>query len=399
MNYSAPKTLNDYPLIVCTNTWRDYAITVRRGRINDSIADRILKNVIPGFARVINQKVYGIQTAVGVMRIDDQPDVILAFRVFDVGIFRGRPNTIGFVGIIVPRHPWRKWPLSAALSLLPPPVPDSDHYNLSELQLDKAETDLAEPFASLDRWELAHELPPADRPICYCQPADACPTITWSQTKSIMPSKVRSKRIYFRFVIISCLLIGITGTVYWWHIYYSNNLQPSSPYPLHLDDGRKRDRLVQALLIGNFVNDFEANRASYQELQIDVIAAAEIAQKNLAKLQESVTPMEKTNTPADIAAVVHNHIRNWEKPPALEKEIYSNNVEEQTEKALNILDQYNKIYDKAKDITYSPDTISIGHLIKNLEKTIEFPFVTQNTAFHNACSNFIKRKKSGSNRT
>lgn len=368
MSSSVTKSFDEYPLLVCTNSWRDYAITVRRGIISEATARNVLRHVAPAFARVAAQMVGHFETAVGVMAVDPALDNFLAFRVYDVGKFRGRPHTIGVVGILVPRKAARGWPLSALLVSLPPPEADSDQYEIGKISLILGQRSQLPPFSKIDAWEATGAQPPLNGAVCFCQPAECCPKVAWDEPELLPHRRSVFKRILLA-SFVAIMAVGIAATLYILWPGQSNPPAKQRASPL-VDDSRERDRLAEVLVRSNFGSEFEARTLSTEKLRIRVVAAAEQAKNNMIRLRDNIVPLEKANRPArDIAKTIKIHLEDWENPPTTPDGLPASKA--QADAALDLLNLYVKLFDQAHDVVDSPDELGIRHLRQGLESAAD----------------------------
>jgi hypothetical protein len=363
MNCSVPRTINDCPVVVCTNTRQDYEITVRHDRIAEGVANRILRRVAPAFEGTVASGDF--QAAVGAIN-GSSADEILAFRVFASGLFLGRPHTIGIVGIVVPRQPTRGWPLSAALSMLPAPTPGERRYELPCLDLAGLSRCDDRPFNSIDEWEATGTKIPLHGAICFCHPKSPCPHIAWEDEMAPgIPSRTKTVLL-----LVLAVLILVASTV----LVASLAIMPAptieGPRPEVPEDINEGSLIVAAMRRAHFqISDFDEKVSPIEKLRAQAAGAADEARKNLKKLRGSIQSLTKGGVHAkEIALTVEGYLRKWEEAslPA-ERQGVSRDEAREAKEFLNL---YYVVIQQAKDVIRAPNDIGVSALKEKLDEVL-----------------------------
>ncbi len=187
--------------LVFTNSRNDYGVTVESGKPGNKA-----KNLVDQIARKASDIFDGsMQTLVVLVPIDRDQNRLLAARVFDVGIYAGRPYTLGIVAVITPVRAFRNWSLGALLEKLPPPKPDSDSYSfpsLSKLPGGSAQSDF---FVGIDNWDDEHINSLTKEPTCFSDPPGRSIDLHISS-----PEGGKQKRFVFALmgILAAAILIG-----------------------------------------------------------------------------------------------------------------------------------------------------------------------------------------------
>ena len=372
---------NDLPILVCTNTWRDYALTRRDPIFDDETARRFLKVLLPAFARAMTESRGTFQTAVGVMQFPGDMRRIVAFRVFDVGEFHGRPNTLGIVGVAAPRSADRDWPLSAILSRLSPPRPNTEGYSLAELSTEEMTPSADPPFAQLDEWERGGEELSPSGAICFCLPEMCTPTIRWpaddggetARTNSHRRGPLTARRFLVGIVAVA-ILIGIAA---WFGFDFgkptpSGTTQPGTthaPTP-SLEDSR--GRVAKLLLESHCVTEFEAKTFATQRLLALAPPAAQRARQNIEQLGDALDSMTK-DRPAEISAILARHLERWETPPEPLDSTSGNVAMDELERSLQFLESYRGLFADVQEAAQRPTAPNIDRLRVGVRNTLALP--------------------------
>ena len=362
--------LDSLPLIVCTNTWRDYAVTVRRGAIDARTVQRVLRELLPAFARVVVPAEGEFETAVGALEIEGLDDVYLAYRVFDVGEFRGRPHTIGVVAVVVPRRPRRDWSVAQLLARMLPPQPDSDDYALPDMTMFDEDQQAAAPFVQIERWEAAGELLFESRIACFCEPASIAPAVVWTATPKAAPRPAarRGRKRWIAGLIAAAMLLG--GAALWRVLRAPPDDIPPPPAGKATEDRAVvRRRLAHALARNYFITEHAALTASNGEIEAAAELAVVVATQNMRGLRDAIAPMEAANDPADIAAVMRRHLERWETAAPIHSAAAAASAESVAQQ-LRALEAYGRVFDEARDVLNSPDRAGIARLRQNLDQAL-----------------------------
>ena len=151
---------------VFTNSESDYRITSISARMPPEV-----RGVLDGIARACEAWVAAeAGTAAGVIPLPPTGGRLFAFRLFDVGPYRGRPHTLGIVGVLVPPAEQRNWAIGDVLAALPAPVPGADQYALPSAAQCHETSPLTSPFADLVEWERSHPNGVTEKVCCSSPP-------------------------------------------------------------------------------------------------------------------------------------------------------------------------------------------------------------------------------------
>ena len=357
----------EIPFLVCTNTWLDYAVTVRRS-VEPSIERWVVDTLLPTFAPLVANASLPFIAAVGVAAIPGNSDDIVAFRVFDSGVYRGRVHTVGIVACIVPRR-GRPWPISALLAPLLPPAPDSDQYAAPWPCCGEIKPTV-EPFSKLDEWDNGGNPPPADFALCFCSPPELSPPeipVPMFGGHPVKNATASADRRFRRLkVAAGLLMIAMFLAVGYWWIFAPPPVvivqESSSP----LDDGRLRDRLISVLVRLHIQADAEARILSTADLKKLAVAAAADSRRGMIELHTLLG-----GQPDISFDTRRNSIKGWcESRPHAESAATAENPDEHAvQKALDFLiSVYGPALDSAKNlIKRSSDEAGYRQFLEKLQ--------------------------------
>lgn len=367
MSFSAD-SYEQLPLLVCTNSSRDYRITIRRGQIGAEIDALVLKNILPMFAKKIEDARF--QAAVGVMRIGSETDDLLAFRVFDVGLFRHRPHTAAIVGIIVPQRCKRTWTVSQALWRLPAPVPGDDRYEPPNRDSERTEQ-LPSPFRDLDEWEQTTDSLSVGYMTCFTAPPNVVPqTIAIHLDPRPTPEPMTALARTLIIVVLITIMAGIATIAFYLSRDDAAGGQSAPPPAEAFPDGREDDRLKKTLRVTGFISEFDCGRAKSVELRRYAVAASEYAQDSGLKLKERI----ERNSGDTV--IVNNILKQFVsegaekaigKVKALVEKSNRMPTPEESENAIKKLELWLDAVTEAKEAAESPDELRIKNLIDKLD--------------------------------
>ena len=365
--------VSDWPLLVYTNSWRDYAITVRSGSIDRDIELRVMDRLAPAFAPVVASPSPRFETAIGVAGLPGRPDELLAFRVFDVGSYQGRPHTLGIVALIVAQRPPPIQSLSALLASLSPPTPDRGDYVVTTPLLNAAPP--SEPWARLVAWERRGELLGINQVELFCEPVQLTPSIDWGEQgeDTGMHSDRANRRRWISYVL-AMLGLALAGIGLWFLVGRDQepgvNASPH-PSPVTLDDGHERDQLRLVLVPGKFVTDEDFQRASTPSLMSLAVRAEQRARDNLSTAAPDMG--RNLESSADIrAGVFEELIEKWKSQSWMDVDPIDNRPSKADyAKALRFLRVYRDLLQEAAKLRGQSDRQAFDEFLAQVERALK----------------------------
>lgn len=149
MSYSEAR--GSMPVLVFTNSVRDYCITIGAGTAPQ--AEALVTALATAVAERVSESFEGI---VGIGPWPGKPECLMAFRVFNAGVYLGRPNTVSVLAVGVPLRAHRDWGVGALLASVPPPQPDANSYTLPSEFAPSIPPQLSGAFVSLEQCDQRH---------------------------------------------------------------------------------------------------------------------------------------------------------------------------------------------------------------------------------------------------
>jgi hypothetical protein len=351
-------------LLVYTNTIRDYAFTVCRGN-REPFAEQVVENhVAKAFRRAVEDP--KLQNAVGAIGIPGSNGRVLAFRVFDAGVFHGRPHTLAVVAVVVPTHPGRNWSLSALLANLPCPTPGSDTYPVVEIS-GNAIPLAQSPFMELDEWDRRNVGPSCKDIACFATPPELTPTVHVPPL-SRPNSPWRRCRLHCLALLIGAMLLG--AGAYAWKNWKEQSKPPAPPPVVVLDDGKLRGRMEWVLVNGFFCTQGQVGLLPSKDLKVRVLVAESRARHNVKFLADELRTSTH-NTFLARAAIVRDKLgREWENSPDLPTGAGETPSDSELRQALSFLEEYVHAYQTAKNFVDSPNAQSLDALQDELSSDL-----------------------------
>lgn len=272
---SSARKLADLPLLVFTASRTDYGIMVRSGTVSaslEAVVDNIARQCAPCLMDGFN----------GCVGVGAWGRWWLAFRVFDVGIYLGRPHTMGLVAILVPQQSLRSWTIGQALAALTPPVPGCTTYPLADLDLaDSVEPSIPQ-FQGIRDWENDGCPMKSSSILTFCDPPERAPAIT-------MPTDRRCPR---RWPMVLCLAVAAgAGTWYGIPLLSQGRSKPPVQVPSGVGDKDKIQNVLRKLLDLN--HPLLQPSVPPKVLRVKVCAIGAEATRRMSQLEGSIDRLEK----------------------------------------------------------------------------------------------------------
>ena len=302
----------------------------------------------------------GCDTLIGVIPLPHQHDRVFAFRLFDVGHYRGRDHTLGIVGILVPVARYRAWALGDMVAALRPPVPGSDRYPTPGDDVEGAAKRCGEPYVALNAWDRQHPDGPSGIEY-WSSPKGFSPVLpTWPMpTEKDTPMRKRHLMkwwvILMALVVVAIVIIIVSTRLNWASVQNGDAHDQTSPPA----SGVTKQEIQDALR-GIVSDDSWAVEpaASLDILEHRVIEIAEQAGERMRTLHDKLHEIdEREDDPKYLHTALEIAFDKWTPinagPMAA---THTNPNTSQVRQALVILQDYKQARNTVKALTYMEAT-------------------------------------------
>ena len=297
---SSDRRLSDLDFVVFTNSEADYGVTACSegiGRRVKELADHITRECAACVAS-------GSAYLVGVAPIPNEMSKFFAFRVVDIGEYKGRPHTLGLVGLLVPAGE-REWSVADALSAIPRPRPGARDYRPPNVRLSEIPKATGQPFVRLKSWERSRGGALPDAPACFVEPDSIGCTIRLPrQGGDVTGGRRRALGVV---ALTICIVVGGICAGF----YYGRRRSD-----LPCDDGdrnaevqQEKDRIRKALAeLLPPQHRLLKPTTSPAELRAAVVVLAQMARAQMVSLLQVLRSVEE---PEDRQALIGARWRTW----------------------------------------------------------------------------------------
>jgi hypothetical protein len=282
-------------------------------------------------------------TGIGIVPLEPEHGQGLAFRLFDVGEYRGRPHTVGIVGILAPPARERDWSLGEALLALPVPVPGSNRYPQPEAQRGFTGETLEDPYSDLDEWE--RRSPGVSECVFWSSPPGFCPVLP---DFSIATKEGNSLRNWRRLILSSAVILVAAAVLA--GLYYVKNLQPRNNTPTTsrvLQDVPGKDEIQSALSMIVPIDSWALSPAAAPDLlQHCAVTLSDSVKQRMETLRERLEDgLQENQEPEVMRGILQATIRKWRAlDPGPMKSLSMQPAPTRIRKAVKTLERYKLVY-------------------------------------------------------
>jgi hypothetical protein len=291
---------NDLPFVIYPNSREDYRVTARSPGVNMPGAERLLDELSRRCGPRLTDE---FSDLVGVVQSSDRPANLLAFRVFDVGQFMGRPHTLAIVAIEISgcqSHPWKIAQLLAALA---PPVPDSSAYRLPTADVAQRTSVANEPFKCLADWEIRQGNNRPECGVAFSNPSSIQLQLSGllNPPKEQLPTGWPIPLAISLIVVFSVVVFGC-----WWAMNYGQGPKPPPP------SRYAREELLTVLADSGVVLQPEAD---FNHAAAALVATVTELNDRLRELANGLEKRAQFHLPpGDSAQELERHRERWHHP-------------------------------------------------------------------------------------
>jgi hypothetical protein len=253
-------------------------------------------------------------------------------------------------------------------------VADSDQYDIGTLSIADGEPIHLSPFAQIDYWEQSGAMPPQNGAVCFCEPSECCPSITWNDAAPQSSAK-ETFLGWPSFRLVAALfvaLVFVLAVAFYWtgnRLTRPPKAGDASPNRASFDEPHDRLRWEEGLKRAFFAQAF-ASPLPNDKLRARVVSAAMQARLNIDDLLANIVALEDANRPVStIAKMIERLLEDWETPPEPSDALPASKV--QANEALELLNEYVSLFDEARAVVNSPDEPGIRDLRVHLESTAQ----------------------------
>jgi len=195
--------------VVLGNSEQDYRVLATSGNADEGLAE--LKECADRLARDCEKLPWGEFSAmVGVSPLPKSTDRFIAFRVFDTGLFYGRPHNIGVVAFTVGTRQRRTWQLGDLLAALESPKAGSEHYEFPNPELYPAAL-VGPPFYEINQWDVGNSCNVPDRRITFAKPI----YLRLPQMPKNDPPPSQCKMSVVGVILLLVIIVTVVGGAIW----------------------------------------------------------------------------------------------------------------------------------------------------------------------------------------
>lgn len=301
MSYS--ETRDNLQVLVFTNSRGDYRVTVGAGTAPET--ETLVSDLARAIAPHVDSKFHDV---VGLGPWPDDAARVMAFRVFNAGVYLGRPNTLAIVAIGVPLRASRSWSVASLLAASSVPLPGAMDYTLPSELSSGSFTEMGECYERLDRYDQQYAAHPPATTRAFGSDTPSADSVTGHS-----PDRSTGPRRRLWPLVILALVVLVAGGIGWWAWKSMPDDQQRKPGTQDASIAFDRVELQNVLLESGVISgNVQSRSASPPALAAIVVETAEGLKLRLDEMRDTLRP---NNTPRNILLLLNNHIGAWKTPP------------------------------------------------------------------------------------